>query len=86
MCTSHKDNRVLSIYITLTLSHLVAELPHLQVKSSGVRQVKNISRVHWDAMPVNELSQAQEYTQKLFVTLHLSCAVVIEITGKFRFD
>ena len=40
----------------------VAELPHLQVKSSGVRQVKKISRVHWGAMPVNELSQAQEYT------------------------
>ena len=37
-------------------------------------------------MPVNELSQAQENTQQLLVTLHLSCAVVIEITGKFRFD
>ena len=86
MCISYKDNRVLSIHITLILTHLVAELPHLQVKSSGVRHVKKISRVHWGAMPVNELGQAQEYTQKLLVTLHLSCAVVIEITGKFRFD
>ena len=86
VCTSNKDNWLLPIYITLILTHLVAELPHLQVKSSGVRQVKKISMVHWGAMPVNELSQAQENTQQLLVTLHLSCAVVIEIAGKFRFD
>ena len=39
------------------LTHLVAELPHIQVKISGVRQVKKMSRVRLGAMPVNTLTR-----------------------------
>ena len=39
------------------LTHLVAELPHLQVKSFDVRKVKKISKVYWGTLPVNELTR-----------------------------
>ena len=41
-----KDKLNLEISSCLKLNHLVAELPHLQAKLSGVRQVKKICRAH----------------------------------------
>ena len=50
----HKDSNIQTL-ASPYLTHLVAQLPHQQVKSSGIRQIKEIGRVHWGTLPINEL-------------------------------